>query len=233
MFVSNSRATVARMVRLATTTRSASPSLSAFSSSNVRRFVAATYVVLEKHVTKVPTMGDSITEGTIVEWMAQVGQRVEEEDVVALIETDKVTVDIKATRAGVITQQFGAVDDEIEVGADLYEINTEAEATVEVAKAAQVTEPTAPVSAPLPESIPVKNVGSDAASIEPPSRIPSIKFLGKDGWQRALTPEPELLIPASYGRLDFSEEEIEALLMGGANLAPNVEDYSDGAAFSA
>jgi len=54
-------------------------------------------------------MGDSITEGTIVEWMAQVGQKVEEEDVVALIETDKVTVDIKATTAGVITQHFGAV----------------------------------------------------------------------------------------------------------------------------
>jgi len=36
-------------------------------------------VVLEKHITKVPTMGDSITEGTIVEWMAQIGQKVEEE----------------------------------------------------------------------------------------------------------------------------------------------------------
>ena len=31
------------------------------------------------------------------------------QDVVALIETDKVTVDIKATQAGVITQQFGAM----------------------------------------------------------------------------------------------------------------------------
>jgi pyruvate/2-oxoglutarate dehydrogenase complex dihydrolipoamide acyltransferase (E2) component len=34
---------------------------------------------------------------------------VQEEDVVALIETDKVTVDIKATVAGVITRQYGAV----------------------------------------------------------------------------------------------------------------------------
>lgn len=49
------------------------------------------------------------TQGTIVEWTASVGQMVEEGEVVALVETDKVTVDIKADMTGVITQQFGAV----------------------------------------------------------------------------------------------------------------------------
>lgn len=48
-------------------------------------------------------------QGTIVEWTAAVGQMVEEGDVVALVETDKVTVDIKADMTGVLTQQFGAV----------------------------------------------------------------------------------------------------------------------------
>ena len=51
----------------------------------------------------------ALFQGTIVEWTVQVGQSVQEEDVVALIETDKVTVDIKATMAGVVTQQFGGV----------------------------------------------------------------------------------------------------------------------------
>ena len=37
------------------------------------------------------------------------GQAVKEGDVVALVETDKVTVDIKAETDGVLTQQFGAV----------------------------------------------------------------------------------------------------------------------------
>jgi 2-oxoglutarate dehydrogenase E2 component (dihydrolipoamide succinyltransferase) len=50
-----------------------------------------------------------LLQGTIVEWTVQVGQAVKEDDVVALIETDKVTVDIKATMSGVVTQQFGAV----------------------------------------------------------------------------------------------------------------------------
>lgn len=48
-------------------------------------------------------------QGTIVEWTAAVGQAVKEGDVVALVETDKVTVDIKAEFDGVIVQQFGAV----------------------------------------------------------------------------------------------------------------------------
>ena len=44
-----------------------------------------------------------------MEWTVQVGQAVKDGDVVALVETDKVTVDIKAVMDGIITQQFGAV----------------------------------------------------------------------------------------------------------------------------
>jgi 2-oxoglutarate dehydrogenase E2 component (dihydrolipoamide succinyltransferase) len=48
-------------------------------------------------------------QGTIVEWTASVGQAVKPDDVIALVETDKVTVEIKAELSGVIMQQFGAV----------------------------------------------------------------------------------------------------------------------------
>jgi biotin carboxyl carrier protein len=81
----------------------------ASSSSALRPFVSATRPVGDKRAVAVPTMGDSITEGTIVEWVAQIGQAVKPDDVVALIETDKVTVEIKATTEGVVTQHFGAV----------------------------------------------------------------------------------------------------------------------------
>jgi len=78
-------------------------------SAKFRRTIATTSILLDKKVMNVPTMGDSITEGTIVEWAASVGQAVKEGDVIALIETDKVTVDIKAEIDGVVTQQFGAM----------------------------------------------------------------------------------------------------------------------------
>jgi len=45
---------------------------------------------LEKITVKVPTMGDAITEGTVVEWVKSVGDPVAVDDVVALVETDKV-----------------------------------------------------------------------------------------------------------------------------------------------
>ncbi len=60
----------------------------------------------DKMTVQVPTMGDSITEGTVVEWAADIGQAVKVDDVIALVETDKVTIDIKAEIDGVITKHF-------------------------------------------------------------------------------------------------------------------------------
>ena len=72
-------------------------------------FASRTLPTLDQIDINVPTIGDSITEGTIVEWTVQVGQLVKEGDVVALVETDKVTVDIKAEMDGVLVEQFGEV----------------------------------------------------------------------------------------------------------------------------
>ncbi|KAG7346135.1 dihydrolipoyl dehydrogenase [Nitzschia inconspicua] len=219
---------------------------SALPTVSSQSFVSVTIPLWEKHTMKVPTMGDSITEGTIVEWTVQVGQAVKEEDVVALIETDKVTVDIKATKAGVVTKQYGAVDDTVEVGANLCEIDTEATATVEASESNSPTETlsgaeaTAAAAAPTPAPAIVS--AADTTSISAPStqqhgaRTPSIKFLGKEGWARVLSGGGSAThvvynIPANYGRLSFSEEEMEALIMGGANIAPEVKDYSSGATF--
>lgn len=47
-----------------------------------------------------------VPQGSIVEWTAAVGQAVKEGDVVAMVETDKVTVDIKAEMDGVIVEHF-------------------------------------------------------------------------------------------------------------------------------
>ena len=74
-----------------------------------QRGISSTRLLLEKRTIQLPGLGDSITEGTIVEWAVSVGQAVKEGDVVAMVETDKVTVDIKATMNGVVVQQFPAV----------------------------------------------------------------------------------------------------------------------------
>lgn len=51
---------------------------------------------------EIQSMGESITEGSIAEILKQQGDSVEEDEVIAQIETDKVTIDIKAPVAGKI-----------------------------------------------------------------------------------------------------------------------------------
>jgi len=220
-----------------------------------RSFVSVTLPRFEKHTINVPTMGDSITEGTIVEWTAQIGQAVKEGDVVALVETDKVTVDIKAEIDGVLTQQFGAVDDTVEVGASLYELDTEAEATVVVENENGGGNGATAATTAADDAVPVETVSPAVSADAPPpaattttttGRVPSIQFLGKAGWANRLSPTPTASVPTSptgsvtldgstitsnYGRPTFSEAEMEALMMGGANLAPNVISASNGAKF--
>lgn len=77
-------------------------------------------------VVKCPSMGDSITEGTIQEFSVQEGEFVKRDDVVALIETDKVTVDIRAPEDGVIKKYYVGEGEVIEVDADFFEIDTDA-----------------------------------------------------------------------------------------------------------
>ena len=70
-------------------------------------------------------MGDSITEGIVEEYVKNVGDFVEADEVVARIETDKVTVDILSQHSGVIKKYFAEEGDTVEVGGDLMEIDTD------------------------------------------------------------------------------------------------------------
>eukprot|EP00550_Attheya_septentrionalis_P005745 CAMPEP_0198283460 /NCGR_PEP_ID=MMETSP1449-20131203/3029_1 /TAXON_ID=420275 /ORGANISM="Attheya septentrionalis, Strain CCMP2084" /LENGTH=197 /DNA_ID=CAMNT_0043980049 /DNA_START=394 /DNA_END=987 /DNA_ORIENTATION=- len=195
---------------------------------------------------KLPSMGDSITEGTIVEWTVDIGQAVAEGDVLALVETDKVTVDIKAETTGVLVAQYGGVDENMDVGADLCQIDTEGVANAEATPAgASVAATEAIVEKPVPVPVTVEAPAPpQQEEKQTTGRSPSIQFLGKEGWALRLSPQHETESPVKgttsvtvehlhpmYGRPQFSEEEMEALMMGGANQAPEVQIHSGGAVF--
>jgi hypothetical protein len=116
-------------------------------------------------------------------------------------------------------------------------LDTEAEASVVAAEPAEVQakkeEPQPVVKAtPVPE--PVVKAAPVETKEGPKSRVPSIKFLGKDGWAQALSPTAAVVyapMPPNYGRPKFSEAEMEALITGGANIAPQVKKHSSGAMF--
>ena len=71
---------------------------------------------------KVPTMAESLSEGTLKQWTKQVGDHVERDEEVATIETDKIDVSVNAPEAGVITEHLANEEDTVEVGQDLFKM---------------------------------------------------------------------------------------------------------------
>jgi multifunctional 2-oxoglutarate metabolism enzyme len=69
-----------------------------------------------------PEMGESVTEGIVLEWHVAEGDFVNEGDTVVEVSTDKVDAEVPAPMDGVITKLVAAVDDEVPVGAPLAEM---------------------------------------------------------------------------------------------------------------
>jgi dihydrolipoamide dehydrogenase len=70
----------------------------------------------EPYVIKMPQLSDTMTEGVLVSWEKQPGDRVERGDVVATIETDKAIMDVEVFRSGFLAGPLAAVDSVVPVG---------------------------------------------------------------------------------------------------------------------
>src|SRR5680860_1683050 len=71
---------------------------------------------------QMPEMGESVTEGIVLEWHVAEGDFVSEGDTVVEVSTDKVDAEVPAPADGVITKLIASVDDEVPVGAPLAEM---------------------------------------------------------------------------------------------------------------
>jgi pyruvate/2-oxoglutarate dehydrogenase complex dihydrolipoamide acyltransferase (E2) component len=195
-----------------------------------------------KVVEQVPALGESITEGTISEWVKSVGEYVNVDEAVVIVETDKVTVDIKATQAGTLVQQF-QVDGDVSVGQDLYEIDTDGGPSAGSSPPPHNTAGEASSASTTTNATPVAS-GDHSHD----HRQPLIKFLGKrsllqhplshssvSSGTQPTSSTPSISTPqkvvkegngidfrtlkggAMYGRPEITDAEIEAIESGGAN----------------
>ncbi len=71
-----------------------------------------------------PQMGESVTEGTVVSWLKQVGDRVEADEAIVEVTTDKVDAEVPAPAAGTLTRILAEPDQTVQVGEALGEIET-------------------------------------------------------------------------------------------------------------
>lgn len=98
-----------------------------------------------------PQMGESIAEGTVVKWLKKVGERVERDEPLFEISTDKVDAEIPSPASGVLTQVLVKENETVAVNAVVAWIDGEgageAVATVPAASAVATTPPAAPAAA--------------------------------------------------------------------------------------
>src|ERR1700709_1395020 len=97
-----------------------------------------------------PRLGESVTEGTVTRWLKKEGEKVEADEPLLEVSTDKVDTEIPAPASGVLTSIKVAEDEPVEVGVELAVIGDPGEGAGEAAdpSAAAADVPGAPDTAP-------------------------------------------------------------------------------------
>ncbi|WP_336986169.1 2-oxoglutarate dehydrogenase complex dihydrolipoyllysine-residue succinyltransferase [Altererythrobacter aquiaggeris] len=165
---------------------------------------------------KVPSLGESVTEATIGEWLKKPGDAVAIDEPIASLETDKVAIEVPSPIAGVMGEYAVEVGDTVEVGAILTTISEgggAAAASATAAKSAEGSSAPSPAPSPAPAPAPAPSApddGPDASkTLSPAVRRavlehgidPStVKGTGKDG---RLTKED--VIAAAKAKKDGSQ----------------------------
>jgi 2-oxoglutarate dehydrogenase E2 component (dihydrolipoamide succinyltransferase) len=97
---------------------------------------------------KVPTLGESVTEATVGQWLKKPGEAVALDEPIVSLETDKVAVDVPAPVAGTLGDIIAKEGDTVEVGALLAYLNEGAAAAASPAPAAAASPAPAAAAAP-------------------------------------------------------------------------------------
>jgi 2-oxoglutarate dehydrogenase E2 component (dihydrolipoamide succinyltransferase) len=127
-----------------------------------------------------PALGESVTEGTVTRWLKKVGDRVEVDEPLLEVSTDKVDTEIPSPVAGVIEQILVQEDETVEVGTALVTIGDGSGSDEQApAPAAAEAAPTAQEAAPegaAPSDSPAPAPAFDAQQPAPPAAPTSGQF---------------------------------------------------------
>jgi 2-oxoglutarate dehydrogenase E2 component (dihydrolipoamide succinyltransferase) len=119
---------------------------------------------------RVPTLGESVTEATIGKWFKQPGDTVTVDEPLVELETEKVTIEVPAPAAGVLSEIVAKDGETVAVGALLGQINQGAGARTMAAKSPEPTKAAAPAKAALAPSSPPPRTAAVEALLAPSVR---------------------------------------------------------------
>ncbi|PIE01245.1 MAG: hypothetical protein CSA81_12330 [Acidobacteria bacterium] len=119
---------------------------------------------------KLPEIGEGVMEGEIVEWQVEKGSRVEKDQIVVSILTDKATVDIPSPCSGTVVKILGDTGSIVNVGQDILVM-----ATSDIQSS--VPQKSEPVNAPVSGPVAVKETAAPNLPVDP-ARNPSLNSFG-------------------------------------------------------
>ncbi len=129
---------------------------------------------------KVPALGESVTSATVARWLKQAGAQVAADEPLVELETDKVTVEVNAPEAGVLSAVSAAEGTEVEVGATLGLLEAgageqaakpaQAEAAPKPAQPAPAQTPSPPPPPPPPQAPQLRAAANPPPGVNPPPR---------------------------------------------------------------
>ncbi len=115
-----------------------------------------------------PQMGESIAEGTITKWLKQVGERVERDEPLFEISTDKVDAEIPSPAAGILTEIRAKEGDTVEVNSIVAMLDGGNGASAGTTPQVEASAPPPPAAAAIPPTPPPPSSQTVAAAAPPP-----------------------------------------------------------------
>ena len=147
---------------------------------------------------KVPTVGESITEVTLVKWIKKTGEWVERDEVIAELESEKATFEINAEQAGILTT-LAPEGDTIKIGDIVCRIDTDAPKP-EVTPATKATAEMKAVPAPTEKAADKKEPAADVKTTPVAAAIIADKKV-----------DPKTITPTGSNGKIFKQDVLDAI----------------------
>ena len=149
-----------------------------------------------------PQLGETVTEGTITRWLKRVGDRVEADEPLFEVSTDKVDSEVPAASAGFLTEIRVPEGETAPVGAVLAVIGDQGDRTVAPPTAEPVTSPqpvvvAPPPAAPSPAAPPPPAAPPSPAAPPPPVSVPAAAVPPPAPAPAPVEPLPARVAPAA------------------------------------
>ena len=149
---------------------------------------------------KLPDIGEGISEAEIVGWHIQVGDRVEEDQPIADMMTDKATVEMESPVAGVVVRLAGEPGDQVPIGSMLVEIEVEGDVAAAPSPADETLNAQTPVEPVIAEAAAPDGSGAPAKAGAQGGQVPPLDPGLLPSQEHEVLGQPILASPAVRAR---------------------------------